>query len=41
MIMKAPRDIMNVLSRSVLALYSYDAMPDDTSIKNVLRQCVK
>jgi citrate synthase len=42
MIMKAPsKDIMNVLSRSVLALYSYDAMPDDTSIKNVLRQCVQ
>lgn len=42
MIMKAPsKDIMNVLSRSVLALYSYDAMPDDISIKNVLRQCIQ
>ncbi|HOA96945.1 MAG TPA: citrate/2-methylcitrate synthase [Acetivibrio saccincola] len=42
MIMKAPsKDIMNVLSRSVLALYSYDDMPDDTSIKNVLRQCIQ
>ncbi|HHX18650.1 MAG TPA: citrate/2-methylcitrate synthase [Clostridium sp.] len=42
MIMKAPsKDIMNVLSRSVLALYSYDTMPDDTSIKNILRQCIQ
>ena len=36
-IMKAPSpDIMNKLSRSVLALYSYDDNPDDTSIENVL-----
>lgn len=41
MIMKAPsRNIMNVLSRSVLALYSYDEKPDDNSISNVLRQCI-
>ncbi len=41
MIMKAPSpDIMNKLSRSVLALYSYDENPDDTSIENVLRQCI-
>ena len=41
MIMKAPSpDIMNKLSRSVLALYSYDNNPDDTSIENVLRQCI-
>ncbi len=39
MIMKAPSpDIMNKLARSVLALYSYDENPDDTSIDNVLRQ---
>lgn len=41
MIMKAPSpDIMNKLSRSVLALYSYDSNPDDTSVENVLRQCI-
>lgn len=41
MIMKAPSpDIMNKLSRAVLALYSYDANPDDTSLENVLRQCI-
>ena len=41
MIMKAPSpDIMNKLSRAVLALYSYDSNPDDTSIENVLRQCI-
>lgn len=40
-ILKAPsKDIMNVLSRSVLALYSFDENSDDTSIKNVLRQCL-
>ncbi|MBQ3114854.1 MAG: citrate synthase, partial [Clostridia bacterium] len=39
MILKAPsRDMMNILSRSVLALYSYDENPDDTSVENVLRQ---
>ena len=42
MIMKAPsKDIMNVLARNVLALYSFDDNPDDTSIKNVLRQCIR
>lgn len=41
-IMKAPsKDMMNLLSRSVLALYSYDDMADDNSIKNVLRQCLQ
>lgn len=41
-IMKAPsRDIMNAISRSVLTLYSYDDNPDDTSIPNVLRQCLQ
>lgn len=40
-IMKAPsRDRMNSLSRSILNLYSYDAKADDTSIPNVLRQCL-
>lgn len=42
MILKAPsRDIMNKLARSVLASYSYDRMPDDCSIKNVMRQSIK
>ena len=31
---------MNGLSRSVLTLYSYDTNPDDTSLPNVLRQCL-
>lgn len=40
-IMKAPsQDMMNSLSRSILSLYSYDAKADDTSIPNVLRQCL-
>ena len=40
-IMKAPsRDMMNSLSRSILSLYRYDAKADDTSIPNVLRQCL-
>ncbi len=42
MIMKAPaKDMMNVLSRSVLALYSFDDNADDTSVQNVLRQCLQ
>ena len=42
MIMKAPsKDIMNKLARSVLALYSYDDNPDDTSVDNVIRQSVQ
>ena len=42
MILKAPgKDMMNILSRSVLALYAYDDNPDDISIPNVLRQCIQ
>lgn len=42
MIMKAPSpDVMNKAARSVLALYSYDPNPDDTSPENVLRQCIQ
>ena len=42
MIIKAPSaNIMNKLARSVLALYSYDSKPDDTSIENVLRQSIE
>lgn len=41
MILTAPsRNIMNKLARTVLALYSYDDNPDDTSISNVLRQSI-
>ncbi len=41
MIIKAPSpDIMNKLARSVLALYSYDDNPDDTSLHNIIRQSV-
>ncbi|MDO4743574.1 MAG: citrate/2-methylcitrate synthase [bacterium] len=41
-IMKAPsEDMMNSLARSVLTLYSYDQKPNDTSIPNVLRQCIQ
>ena len=42
MILNAPsKDIMNALARSVLALYSYDKNPDDTSVTNVLKQCIR
>lgn len=42
MIMSAPsKDIMNVLARNVLDLYSFDDDPDNTSIKNVLKQCIR
>lgn len=38
-IMKATsKDMMNLLARCVLSLYSWDDNPDDTSISNVLRQ---
>ncbi len=41
-IMKAPsQDMMNTLARSVLTMYSYDENPDDTSLENVLRQCLQ
>lgn len=40
-IMKAPsNDIMNSLTRSVLTLASYDKHCNDTTIENVLRQCI-
>ena len=42
MIMRHPsRNIMNKLARSVLALYSYDDNPDDTSVENMLLQSIK
>ncbi|MBO4731561.1 MAG: citrate/2-methylcitrate synthase [Spirochaetaceae bacterium] len=42
MIMKAPSpDIMNKLARGVLASYSYDKTPENTSLENVIRQCLE
>lgn len=39
MILKAPSsNIMNKIARNVMTIYSYDDNPDDTSLKNVLRQ---
>lgn len=41
-IMKVPSpNIMNKMSHSVLALYSFDEHPDDNSIDNVLRQSIQ
>ncbi len=41
-IMKSPSgEIMNMLARCTLNLYSYDKNPDDVSTKNVLFQCLK
>ncbi len=41
-IMKSPsKDIMNMLERCVLNLYSYDPDPDNVMISNVLRQCLQ
>jgi len=40
-IMKAPsQDMMNTLAKCILNLYTYDRKADDTSIPNVLRQCL-
>ncbi len=42
MILKAPgKDMMNILSRCVLALYAYDEDPDNISTANILRQCLE
>ena len=41
-ILKAPsEDMMNSIARSVLTLFCYDDNPNDTSIENVLRQCIQ
>ena len=41
-IMRAPsQDLMNKLAYATLALYSYDANPDDISPQNVLRQGIE
>ena len=42
MIIKSPSpNVMNKLARCVLALYSYDPNPDDTSLENMLRQSIE
>jgi citrate synthase len=41
-ILKAPsRDMMNSLARCVLTMASYDDKVDDTSLPNVVRQCIQ
>jgi len=41
-ILRTPNaDTMNTLARSVLTLYYYDDNPDDTSLPNMLRQCLR
>lgn len=41
-ILHAPSvNIMNSLQKAVLSLYSYDDNPEDTSVSNVLRQCLQ
>ena len=41
-ILKAPSDdMMNTIARSVLTLFCYDKNANDTSINNVLRQCIQ
>lgn len=41
-IMNSPNaNMMNVLQKSVLTLYSYDDTPEDISVKNVLRQSLQ
>ncbi len=41
-VMKAPTsDMMNTLARSVLTLYAYDEKATDTSLPNILRQCLE
>jgi len=41
-ILRSPsKDVMNMLSRSVLALYAYDQFPEDNSIENLMRQSIE
>ena len=35
------RDVMNTITRSLLALSAYDARAVDTSVENVIRQCIQ
>ena len=42
MILKMPsKNIMNTLARSILALYTIDDKAEDTSVSNVLEQCLR
>ncbi|MBU3179709.1 citrate/2-methylcitrate synthase [Clostridium psychrophilum] len=42
MILKMPsKNIMNSIARSILALYSIDDKAEDTSVSNVLEQCMR
>lgn len=42
MILKAPSpNIMNKMARSILAMYSYDDNPDETTVENILRQSIE
>lgn len=42
MILKFPsNNIMNKLQRAILAAYSFDNNPDDTSVKNILKQSIE
>ena len=34
-------NIMNSLQKAILSLYSFDANPEETSVSNVLRQCLQ
>ena len=41
-VMKSPsKDMMNMLAKCVLSLYSYDPDPDNIKLSNVLRQCLQ
>ncbi len=41
-ILKSPsKNIMNKLSRGVMALYSYDEAPEDESVENLIRQSIE
>lgn len=35
------QNIMNILARSVLEMYTFDANPDDTSRDNLMRQSIE
>lgn len=42
LILKSPgRNIMNVMARGTLGLYAYDKSPEDTSLENIIRQCME
>lgn len=41
LMMSPSNNLMNVMARSVLTLYSYDKYAEDISIPNVLRQCLQ